>query len=594
MAGPLERNALLGVTASACGRRWVDRLPEGALRLVHGLAERLDIPEIVARVLLARGVDPDDAEAFLEPRLRDTMPDPRSLTDCQAAAARIVQAITTGERVGIFGDYDVDGATSSALLHRFLSHFGLRADIHIPDRIFEGYGPNDAAFEKFAADGCALVVTVDCGTLSHDTIAHARAMGLDVVVIDHHQAGETLPDANALVNPNRADDISGQGHLAAVGVVFLVVVEAARQLREAGRTDLPNLMGWLDLVALGTVADVVPLTGLNRAFVAQGLKILHRRESPGLRALCDASRMRDAPTPYHLGFLLGPRINAGGRIGDAGLGARLLTTLDDTEAGRIAALLDQLNGERQAMEKEALEDAMGQAEGLAAADAAVILVSSDDWHPGIVGLIAARLKEKFRKPAIAVTFSGGGAGAGSARSLIGVDIGRAIRGAVDAGHLVKGGGHAMAAGLTVERERLAHLGDHLNGLLAEAVAQASARDDMKIDGALTAGAATIELVTALERAGPYGTGHAEPTVVLPSHRLTFVEETAQGHVRLALASAGGDKIQGIAFRAGDAPLGDFLKARRGSNIHAAGSLRINRWGGSQSVQLQLRDAADPA
>ena len=594
MTGPAAGAPFLDVSRSATGRRWVDRLPEGALRPVRGVAEQFELPEIVARILLARGVGSEDAGIFLEPKLRDLMPDPRTLTDAENAAARIADAVRASERVGIFGDYDVDGATSSALLARFLMSLGVTADIHIPDRIFEGYGPNEAAFERFQAQGCSLVVTVDCGTASHDTIAAARAKGLDVVVIDHHQTGETLPGANALVNPNRQDDISGQGHLCAVGVVFLVLVETLRQLRERGRADLPNLLSWLDLVALGTVADVVPLTGLNRAYVSQGLKIMHRRENAGLRALCDVARLRDAPTPYHLGFLIGPRINAGGRIGDAALGARLLTSDDPAEAATIAAQLDRLNAERQALEQEALAEAMAEAEAADQNGASVVVVASDTWHPGIVGLIASRLKERFRKPAIAVSFASGEQGSGSARSVSGVDIGAAVRAAVDEGFLLKGGGHAMAAGMTVTRSRLDAFSENIGSKLAEAVAAASLRDELRIDGAVTAAAASKDLVRDIDRAGPFGAGHPEPVLALPAHRVTYCETTEQGHVRLGLSGPDETKIQGIAFRAADTPLGEFLASKRGQNIHAAGSLRINRWGGSETVQLQLRDAADPA
>lgn len=592
MGSAAPQEAFLGVTRSATGQTWVDRLPREALRDVHGLAQRLDLPEIVARVLLARGVDMNDAAAFLEPRLRDLMPDPRAMTDCEAAAHRIVEAIDTREHVGIFGDYDVDGATSSALMQRFLSFFSVPVDIHIPDRIFEGYGPNDAAFEQFARDGCSLIITVDCGTVSHDTIAAARGNGLDVVVIDHHQTGETLPRANALVNPNRQDDLSGQGHLAAVGVTFLVLVETVRQLRDKGIKPLPDLIGWLDLVALGTVADVVPLKGLNRAYVTQGLKVLRQRNNAGLRALCDVARLRDTPAPYHLGFLLGPRINAGGRIGNAGLGATLLTTDDPDQAMKIATELDRLNGERQVMEAQALESGMAAAEIADAAGAPVLIVSDIDWHPGIVGLIAARIKERFRKPAIAITFQGGGAGIGSARSIAGIDIGLAVRAGVEAGVLVKGGGHAMAAGLTVERGKLDACRVYLEEALRAASETLTGRHVLKVDGAMTATGATASLVQILDRAGPFGAGHPQPTLVFPAHRITYCETTEQGHVRLSLAGPNETKLPAIAFRAGGNDLGAFLEASRGKPIHAAGALRINRWGGRETIQLQINDAAD--
>ena len=412
-------------------------------------------------MLAARGIAPDDVENVLSPTLKALMPDPSSLRDMDTAAKRIADAIEARQPVALFGDYDVDGAASSALLARYLAHHGLKARIYIPDRLFEGYGPNAAAIESLIKEGARLIVTVDCGTTSIEALARAAELSCDVVVIDHHQADERLPAVTALVNPNRQDDVSGLGHLCAAGVTFLVLVAVTRELRRRGYyakgTPEPDLMGQLDLVALATVADVVPLTGLNRAYVAQGLQVMRRRKNIGLKALSDAASLNEAPTPYHLGFILGPRINAGGRIGDAGLGARLLAGEDEIEAGRIAILLDRLNKERRALEKEMLEAALAEADAMVAArpDLPFLMVGSHAWHKGIVGLVASRLVERFRRPACVIAWEdegGAGSGTGSLRSVAGADIGSAVREAVAAGHLVKGGGHAMAAGLTVERD----------------------------------------------------------------------------------------------------------------------------------------------
>ena len=455
-----DERFFLGVAHSAGGRAWRDRLDARGQARATTIAQRHGVPELLARVLAGRGVEPDEVEAYLDPTVRRLMPDPHVLTGMEAAAARIVDAITRGESVAIFGDYDVDGATASALLCRYLRHCGLDPIVHIPDRIFEGYGPNVEAIRSFAERGVKLLVTVDCGTTSLEPLAEAKKLGLDTVVIDHHQADEELPPAVAIVNPNRADDLSGLGHLAAVGLVFLTLVAVTRLLRARGfwtsaRSE-PDLLSLLHLVALGTVADVVPLKGLNRAFVAKGLIALRRRDHIGQTALMDAARLSGPPEAWHLGFLLGPRINAGGRIGRADLGVRLLLEDDPSEAARIAAELDRLNRERQQIELATV--AQAEAEAMAALGleekGAVVVTAAEGWHPGVVGLVAARLKERYGRPAFAIALDPSGIGTGSGRSIPGVDLGKAVRRAVHEGLALKGGGHAMAAGITLRKDAL--------------------------------------------------------------------------------------------------------------------------------------------
>jgi single-stranded-DNA-specific exonuclease len=554
------------------------------------------LPELLARVLAGRGIDLDEVEGFLDPTVKQLMPDPSSLTQMDAAAARLADAVERGEAVAIIGDYDVDGATSTALMVRVLRAAGLDPFFHIPDRMFEGYGPNVEAVRALAARGAKLLLTLDCGTTSFEALAEAKQLGLDVIVIDHHQAGEQLPPALALVNPNREDDLSGLGYLAAVGVTFMVAAALMRELRQrgfwTGARKEPDLLQNLDLVALGTVADVVPLKGLNRAFVQKGLVALRGRENLGLRALMDAARLAGPPAPWHLGFLLGPRINAGGRIGDATLGTRLLVTDDPAEANAIAAKLDQLNRERQVVEKATLEEA--EAEALAALgieeQGAIVLASGEGWHPGVVGLVAARLKERFGRPAFAVALLGE-TGTGSGRSIAGVDLGRAVRRAVDEGLLLKGGGHAMAAGLTVAREKLGALRGYFEESLREAVELARAADHLAIDGALTASAANGELWAMIERAGPFGAGNPEPVFALPSHLVAYADAVGEAHVRLRLRAGDGTTINAIAFRALGRPLGNTLIEARGKPLHVAGTLALNQWQGEERIELRVLDAA---
>ena len=591
---PVQR-AFLGVERSVSGNRWVSRLDQAGQNRALAIAQTHGLPELIARVLAGRGVGQDEAMAFLDPTIRGLMPDPHLLTDCEKAAQRLLHAIRKGETVAIFGDYDVDGAASSALLYRFLTHFGAPASIYIPDRIFEGYGPNPTAIGQLIDNGATLIVTVDCGSTSFESLEVAKARGIDVVVIDHHQVAHELPPCHALVNPNREDDLSGQGHLCAAGVVFMVLVAALRLLREAGdsRVRSIDLLAWLDIVALATVCDVVPLKGLNRAYVVKGLIAARHQGNLGLAALFRKAGLNGPVTPYHFGFLIGPRINAGGRIGDAALGARLLTLADGGEADTIAAKLDELNRERQAMEAAMLQEA--EAEALAeygnGDGASVIITARENWHPGIVGLIASRLKDKFRRPAFAIAFDPMGKGTGSGRSINGFDMGRMVRAAVDAGLLVKGGGHAMAAGLTVERSNLGKLRAFFTEKAEKQVAGLVANETLKIDGALGASGATVELIDRLETAGPYGSGHPQPVFALPSHRLRDSRLVGQSHIKITLEAQDGGRVDGIAFRAAETPLGELLMSSRGAQIHVAGTLGANHWQGSRRVQLRVTDAA---
>ena len=588
----------LDVERSALGRPWRARLDRAGEARALAIAQVSGQSDLMARVLAGRGVALEDVERYLDPTLRELMPDPFTLRDMEPAAARLVRAVQRGETVAIFGDYDVDGATSAALLAQYLNDCGCQTIVHIPDRVTEGYGPNVEAMRAFAARGARLVVTVDCGIVSHQPFAEAKRLGLDVIVFDHHQAPETLPDALALVDPNRQDDLSGLGYLCAAGVVYMGLVALSRALRQAGfwaAREAPDLIAALDLAALAAVADVVPLVGLNRAFVVKGLSVMRARQRPGLAALLDAAGADGPPRPYHLGFLLGPRINAGGRIGDAGLGVRLLMTRDPVEARAIAGELDRLNRARQQIEIATLEAAEGEAVAALGLEerGACVVVAGEGWPPGIVGLVAARLKERFNRPAFALALNGGEA-TGSGRSIAGVDLGRAVRAGVEAGILIKGGGHAMAAGVTLARERLGDFRAFLEERLAAAVAEASAGAGLEIDGALTAGAATPALVHSIERAGPFGAGNPEPAFVLPRHRLADVAAVGADHLRLRVASGDNQTIEAMAFRAANTPLGVVLRGLRGAPVHLAGVLTINRYGGREKAQLRVLDAAPAA
>ena len=581
------------------GRPWLDRCDGARAGIALAIAQTHGLPDVLARVLAGRGVAVQDVPRFLEPRLRDLMPDPDVLTGMQAAAERLALAVETKETVAIFGDYDVDGACSAALVADYLRACGTPYLIHIPDRITEGYGPNAEAIRALRERGATLLVTVDCGTAGYEPLAEAQRLGLDTIVLDHHQAPERLPPAVAVVNPNRQDDLSGLGHLCAAGVVFLALVALNRALRQRGffgEGPAPDLLRLLDLVALATVADVVPLAGLNRAFVRQGLSVMRGRGRTGLAALLDVAGLSSAPECWHLGYLLGPRINAGGRIGDSGLGAKLLLSQDAYEAGRLAAELDHLNRERQAIEHAAVEDGCAQAHALLERhpEAPVVVTGSPDWHAGVVGLVAARLKERYGRPAFAFAINPDGSATGSGRSILRADIGRAVRAAVDAGIAAKGGGHAMAAGATIAACDLERFAAFLTERLAESVGDARLADALHIDAVLTAGGAQPSLLTAIERAGPFGSGQPEPAFAFGHHRVVDAREVGSGgHVRVKLRAGDGATIGAVAFRAAGQPLGRALIKAVGAPLHVAGTLCLDRWGGNERVELRICDAAVP-
>lgn len=586
----------LGVDRSLTGRSWVSRLADD--RLAMAIAQREGLPEIVARVLAGRDVLPEDVAAYLTPSLKTLLPDPSVLKDMDRAAQRVASAIMAGEKIAVFGDYDVDGATSSAVLQRFFRAVGHDLRIYIPDRIREGYGPNAPALMTLRDEGIRLIITVDCGTMAHRVLGLAADAGLEIVVIDHHQAEVSLPPAFALVNPNRLDDASGLGTLAAVGVAFLFVVAVNRQLRDGGwykdRKE-PDLLSLLDLVALGTVCDVVPLVGLNRAFVAQGLRVMQKRGNVGLAALADVARLDGRPAAYHLGFLLGPRVNAGGRVGRSDLGARLLTTEDRLEAETLALELDVLNKERQAIEAEVQEEAMNSLELLHEITRknslpSVVVASGKGWHPGVIGIVAARIKEKYDRPAIVIAFDGKGEGKGSGRSIQGVDLGRAVTAALEAGHLVNGGGHAMAAGLTIAEDKLETFIEFITQRVGDEVSLATESKALRLDGALAARGANRDLFEKLEQAGPYGSGNPEPRFAVPSVRVVHADIVGKGHVRCTLAGEDGTRLKAIAFRAADTALGKGLLDRGTGPVHVAGRLKADDWQGRRGVQLTIEDA----
>ncbi len=552
--------------------------------------------DLVAQLLLARGCPPDGVEAHRNPTIRHFMPDPSLFRDMDAAAERLADAVQRGEDVRIFGDYDVDGATSAALLIRLLRDIGLDARPYIPDRLMEGYGPSGEALVRLAGEGAQLIVTVDCGAQAFEALDMAKAAGVDVVVVDHHKCAAALPVALALVNPNRLDenaDAAIHGHLAAVGMAFLLGAALLRTLRARGwfaTRPEPAIMELLDIVALGTVADVAQLKGLNRAFVAQGLKVMAKRRNIGLAALMDASRLNRAPLCHDLGFALGPRINAGGRVGKADLGVRLLTTEDPAEAARIAAELDRLNEERRAIEsivQEQAEELLG-----AQGNRAVALVAGPGWHPGVIGIVAGRLKERAGRPAIVVALDEDGVGKGSGRSIFGVDLGAAVLAAKDSGLLVAGGGHAMAAGLTVMADKVNALADFLDERLSAAVARA--RDDraLLIDAVLAPAGVNPDFVAAIEAGGPYGAGWPAPLIAAGPMRVIKADVVGNGHLRAIMAGDDGRSIKTIAFRKADSELGQaILGAPRDRRLWVAGRAKIDDWGSRPAAELHLEDAA---
>ncbi len=585
--------ALLGVERSLLGNRWRPRLTDQ--RAGFALAQSIDAPEVVGRVLAARGVAPEDAADYLNPTLRRLLPDPSHLLDMDKAVERLSHAIEHGEKIAVFGDYDVDGGTSAALLSRFFAEVAKPPTVYIPDRAREGYGPNTTAMRMLAAQGVRVVVTVDCGTAAFGPLEDAADAGLDVIVVDHHVAEARLPPASAVINPNRLDESSPHRQLAAVGVAFLLAVGLNRRLRDTGwyreRAE-PDLMRWLDLVALGTVCDVVPLTGANRALTRQGLKVMAQRGNRGLAALCDIAGLKEPPAVYHLGFILGPRINAGGRIGEASLGVRLLTTEDAGEAAALASRLNDLNRDRQAIEAEATDAAIEQVERSTETQAApLIFACGEDWHPGVIGIAASRLKERYKRPAIVIAMEGD-IGKASCRSIPGVDLGAAVTAARQAGLLVTGGGHAMAAGFTAERSALGPLRSFLEERLGTQIADAAGNRGLGLDGALAVEGVRADLLETLDAAGPYGAGNPEPRFAVTDAKLLHADVVGRGHVRCRLGGKSGRQIKGIAFRSADNELGRALLARGSAPLHVAGRLHLDRRRGAAGhIEIHIDDGA---
>ncbi len=575
----------LGVEQSLTGRRWIGPGVD-MQRAADAMAQQSDIPAAVCQVLARRGIPAHEATGFLTPQLKELLPDPRRMKDMEVAAGRFLDAVTRRERIAVFADYDVDGGSSAALLLVWLRQMGLQATLYVPDRIDEGYGPNEEAMAGLARNH-DLIICVDCGTLSHGPIAAAK--GADVVVLDHHLGSETLPDCVAVVNPNRQDEDGDLGYFCAAGVVFLMLVEARRQMRERDMGTGPDLIAMLDLVALATVADVAPLIGANRALVRQGLKVMGARQRPGLVALADVSRMDSAPATYHLGFMLGPRVNAGGRIGKADLGARLLSTDNPAEAASIAERLDQLNTERRDIENAVRAAAMEQAEERGF-DAPLVWAAGEGWHPGVVGIVASRLKEATGRPAVVIGLDGD-EGKGSGRSVSGIDLGASIQRLAADGLLIKGGGHKMAAGLSVARDQLEPAMARLAELLEKQGAGDLGPADLKVDGVLMPGAATVDLIEQIEQAGPFGAGAAAPRYGFPDLQVRFAKRVRESHLKLSLSDGMGGGIDAICFGAFDTPLGQRLLDHGGARFHFAGRLEVNTWGGRQSPQLRLEDAA---
>ncbi len=589
----------LNVKNSLTGRKWVARLSQNSERISDAMAQRHGISLALARILAGRDIALDQVEGFLNPQLRHDMPDPNCLLDMEILVDRLYDAIIKNQSITLFGDYDVDGATSCACLKNYLLAIGSDASIYIPDRFREGYGPNIEAITTIKQSGADLLITIDCGVTSFDALSHAKTINLDALVIDHHLAALELPPAIAIVNPNRMDDTSGLDHLCAAGLAFMVIVALNRKLRKEGyfsqaKTE-PNLMSYLDVVALGTVADIVSLQGLNRTFVLRGLEVMRQRQNQGLAALCDISRVNGPVTAYDLGFLLGPRINAGGRIGQAELGADLLTNKDNFKCQEIAQVLDDLNKQRQAIEADIVQDAVIQAENLLGEnqDLPVLVVTGQGWHQGVVGLVASRLKERFRRPVFALAVEND-LSVGSGRSVPGVDIGSAVKEAVSQNILVKGGGHKMAAGLTCPSNNIGQFRAFMIEQLSNQVNQARSEEVLKIDAALSSAAANIDLLQEIEKAGPYGNGNPSPIFAFPSHHIHRPSWVGKGHLKFSISSPTGKKnnayLDAIGFRLQDTELGAAIMEHNQAPFHLVGTIKANYWQGQIKPQLSLIDA----
>ena len=571
-------SAFLDIERSSTGKRW--RLRSDDERLGLALSQRFGLPEIVGRIMAGRGVGLEDAEAFLNPSLRTQMPDPAHLNDMDRAVARIVLAIRQQEDIAVFGDYDVDGATSSALLDRFFKSVGSKITVYIPDRLKEGYGPNATALRTLADNGAKVVITVDCGITAFDALEAGAQAGLDVIVVDHHVAEPRLPRAHAVINPNRLDDESPLGQMAAVGVTFLLVAAVNRALRACGwyeKRAEPDLRQWLDLVALGTVCDVALLTGINRVFVTQGGKVMAGRGNPGISALADVAGIDEAPSAYHAGFVLGPRVNAGGRVGDI------------DECQDIARRLDGYNIERRDIEARCLEEAIDLVESIPT-DPGVVFVAAHGWHPGVIGIVASRLVERYNRPACVVAVENG-VGKGSGRSVRGVDLGAAILNARQQELLINGGGHPMAAGFTVSEGALDALREFLSQWISGTASAGAMVPELGVDGAIQPAAATVDFLSKLDRLAPFGSGNARPRFVFPGVFIQKADVVGSHHVRCFLKGQDGARLKSIAFRAVDRPLGAVLLNSNGLPLHIAGHLQVNRWQGREDAQLIIEDAA---
>jgi len=590
VTGAPTDNLFFDVERSCTGKRWLER--PGDSRQALAISQQFQLPEIIGRFLDARGIAADEVDTFLDPKLASSLPDPAHLLDMDAGVQRLIQAIQGQEKIAVFGDYDVDGATSSALLARYFKAVGAEHQIYIPDRISEGYGPNIPALDKLQNDGVKVVITVDCGTTAYEPLAFAKEKALDVIVVDHHVAEASLPEAVAVINPNRLDETSEHGQLAAVGVAFLLAVALNRGLREADYfkdTKEPDLMQWLDIVALGTVADMVALTGVNRALVVQGLKVMIRRKNAGLSALADVARMDEAPSTYHLGFLMGPRVNAGGRVGESYLGAQLLSTDSAKEAFNIAQKLDAYNTERREIEDQVLQEALEMTEQQKAGS--VVFIAGQGWHPGVIGIVASRLKERYGLPACVLTIEDGKA-TGSGRSITGVDLGACVIAARQAGILSNAGGHKMAAGFSLDEDRLGDFNAFLSERIGKQIEEEGIVPTINIDGAISVEGATMELVEVLQKLAPFGTGNAEPRFAFSNVRIAKSDVVGVNHVRCFLSGLDSKKqLAAIAFRCVDTDLGKALLRHKGLPLHIVGRLRENVWQGRSSVQLLIDDVA---
>ncbi|WP_026940560.1 single-stranded-DNA-specific exonuclease RecJ [Hellea balneolensis] len=580
--------AFLDVETSCRGLRWQARCEDEAA--ITQLEQLKSLDNLSARLLAGRGITPDIADEFLSPTLRGSMPDPSSLQDMDKAAKLILDAIEAKQKITVFADYDVDGGSSAAQLIKWGRAFGVEIGLYVPDRVKEGYGPSVEAFERLKADGNDLVITVDCGAAAQSALEAAKNLELPIIVIDHHLMQGALPPCAALVNPNREDDTSGLGHLAAAGVTFMTLVALNREARRRGLENTPNIMKLLGLSAIGTVCDVVSLKGLNRTIVSQGLKVLSQDENIGIRALSDVAGTAPPYTTYHCGFILGPRINAGGRIGKAEMGAEMLSTENAQLAYAHAAELDRVNTERKALQKQIVNEALEEADKLANENS-VMIVSMDGWHPGVIGIVAGRLKDRFDKPAIVIGLNEEGLGKGSGRSMPGVNLGDAITKAKEAGLLISGGGHAMAGGLTVEAEKIEALTEFLNRVLADDVAEARKNLSLKIDSLLALGAASQSTIDRIAQVAPYGAGNPQPVFAFSDLRISYAERVKGGHVRCAFEDGVGGRISGICFRADETGLDEVLLSPNAPRVHVAGRLKADSWKGRNRVDLQVVDIA---